>query len=728
MAKKRREKKGKGKTMLSLDIGSDVPAPAPVEEPVEEERGETLDERVKSSIRANLSHTNRSIGSSLGRSLGQSLESRHRLREDSDSDSLGDDGMDGAFDDYEYSKGRVFAVGRPTPQVSKRPSPVGSQPVSRAGSRKPSPSGSTANSPMASPRVGAKRFPTSGGTGGVVGSLAACKKWLVKSREKAEKAALESCTQHISGSAVSVMVVGHVDSGKSTLLGHLLVSLGLVDQREHHKHKQESANMGKASFSYAWALDSGKRERTSGVTIDVAVRAVPVPSTIVGGDHDLPLIVMDCPGHRDYVSNVITACGVPDCGVLVVSGAVNEMETGLFKGGQTVEHAQLLRAVSTRAVIVAVNKLDTLPADKQRDRFIEVVKAVGPLLQKRLRLRKVAFVPVSGLAGTNLISSTGEDPTSVFPWWDMRDAELAKLTFTPKECTERAEAAAKSLKTAVAAGTVGSTVTGTVMGPTLVQSMLPVYRSKQGASSEARAKQPPRLVVLGGGVVAQGSDQMMATGCPHGAFASVYVDRGHLVRNAPLLLSPSNLLVTAKDFRPMAGRRKGGYFYRAGEYVDVWLEAAPHQLPSASATSPDAQDIADACVPGAVLDFGGLPVPTRDPWVCPIVDRIKCRIRTSDMERALIVGDSVDVYIGVCSIGATLNRINKVFDRTGAIEKRRPTSLGSNRDALVDLVLSTHAMCSLYASGSRVLGRVVVRLAGKTVAVGVVEKVQEVMK
>eukprot|EP00064_Thunnus_orientalis_P010637 superscaffoldBa00001461_g10663 len=169
---------------------------------------------------------------------------------------------------------------------------------------------------------------------------------------------------------LNLVVIGHVDAGKSTLMGHLLYLLGNVNKRTMHKYEQESKKAGKASFAYAWVLDETGEERDRGVTMDVGMTKFETNTKVV--------TLMDAPGHRDFIPNMITGAAQADVAVLVVDASRGEFEAGFEAGGQTREHALLVRSLGVIQLAVAVNKMD-----QESDVF---------------------YIPTSGLSGENLIT------------------------------------------------------------------------------------------------------------------------------------------------------------------------------------------------------------------------------------------------------------------------------------------------------------------------------------
>ncbi|KKY33373.1 putative elongation factor tu gtp binding domain-containing protein [Diaporthe ampelina] len=200
--------------------------------------------------------------------------------------------------------------------------------------------------------------------------------------------------------SASFVVVGHVDSGKSTMTGRLLLDLGEVDQRTIDKYRKEAEKEGKSSFALAWVLDTRTEERSRGVTIDIATKNFETESTL--------FTIVDSPGHKDYVPNMIAGASQADFAVLVVDAAKGAFEAGLK--GQTREHALLLRSMGVFRLIVAVNKLDT--SQWSQDRFDEIKDQImGSLKALKFPDKNISFVPVSGLNGDNVVKRS-QDPAA----------------------------------------------------------------------------------------------------------------------------------------------------------------------------------------------------------------------------------------------------------------------------------------------------------------------------
>ncbi|KAL2914772.1 hypothetical protein HK105_205703 [Polyrhizophydium stewartii] len=204
-------------------------------------------------------------------------------------------------------------------------------------------------------------------------------------------------------SRINLVVVGHVDAGKSTMMGHLLVILGEVSERTIKKYERDAEKMKKGSFAFAWVLDETEDERSRGVTIDVAVSKFETPK------HSFTLL--DAPGHRDFIPNMISGASQADVAILVVDSIQGEFEAGFDNGGQTREHAILLRSLGVSQLIVAINKLDAMSWSKQRFEDVQA-KLLSFLIQVGFKKQRVTFVPCSGFTGENLMERKVKELTA----------------------------------------------------------------------------------------------------------------------------------------------------------------------------------------------------------------------------------------------------------------------------------------------------------------------------
>jgi len=204
---------------------------------------------------------------------------------------------------------------------------------------------------------------------------------------------------------INIVVVGHVDAGKSTTTGHLIYKCGGIDKRTIEKFEKEAKEIGKASFKYAWVLDKLKAERERGITIDIALWKFETSKYY--------FTIIDAPGHRDFIKNMITGTSQADCAVLVVAAGQGEFEAGIAKTGQTREHALLAYTLGVKQMICVVNKMDDKSVSYSETRFNEIKTEVSSFIKKiGYNPEKVPFVPISGWNGDNML-----DRSPNLPWY-----------------------------------------------------------------------------------------------------------------------------------------------------------------------------------------------------------------------------------------------------------------------------------------------------------------------
>tara|TARA_B100001146_G_scaffold150861_1_gene132628 strand:- start:1089 stop:2387 length:1299 start_codon:yes stop_codon:yes gene_type:complete len=219
---------------------------------------------------------------------------------------------------------------------------------------------------------------------------------------------------------LNMIVTGHIDNGKSTTMGHFLMDLGVVDERTIAQHAKESEETGKGdTFKYAWVMDNIKDERARGITIDLAFKKFETPKYF--------FTLIDAPGHRDFVKNMITGASEADCAILVLSAKEGETDSAVAPGGQAREHAFLLKTLGVSQIILAINKMDD---SKFSEDAYKIAKEKGEKLVKSVgyKIENVPAIPVSGWTGENLVKKSEN-----MPWYKGKTLLEAFDDFTVPE-------------------------------------------------------------------------------------------------------------------------------------------------------------------------------------------------------------------------------------------------------------------------------------------------------
>ena len=198
---------------------------------------------------------------------------------------------------------------------------------------------------------------------------------------------------------INLVVIGHVDSGKSTSTGHLIYKCGGIDKRTIEKFEKEAAESGKGSFKYAWVMDKLKAERERGITIDIALWKFETAKSV--------FTIIDAPGHRDFIKNMITGTSQADVAILIIASGVGEFEAGISKEGQTREHALLAFTMGVKQMVVCINKMDDKSVNWGQARYEEIKKEVSDYLKKiGYNPDKIPFIPLSGWTGDNMLEKS----------------------------------------------------------------------------------------------------------------------------------------------------------------------------------------------------------------------------------------------------------------------------------------------------------------------------------
>ena len=202
---------------------------------------------------------------------------------------------------------------------------------------------------------------------------------------------------------INIVVIGHVDAGKSTTTGHLIYKCGGIDKRTIEKFEKEATEQGKGSFKYAWVMDKLKSERDRGITIDISLWQFETPK--------YHFTIIDAPGHRDFIKNMITGTSQADCALLMIASPPGEFEAGISQEGQTREHALLAFTLGVKQMIVCINKMDEKTVNFSEERYNEIKDETTKFLQKvgykvTDKDNAIPFIPISGFNGDNMLEKS----------------------------------------------------------------------------------------------------------------------------------------------------------------------------------------------------------------------------------------------------------------------------------------------------------------------------------
>ncbi|KAK2198457.1 bifunctional Tr-type G domain [Babesia duncani] len=224
---------------------------------------------------------------------------------------------------------------------------------------------------------------------------------------------------------LNIVFIGHIDAGKSTACGNILYLSGYVDERTIEKYEREAKELNRESWFLAFIMDTIEEERQKGKTVEVGQADIQTPNRRI--------TILDCPGHRNYVPNMIAGATQADCGVLILSARKGEFETGFERGGQTREHALLAKTLGVRFLIVAVNKMDDHTCNWNQERYESIIKRLKPFLKSCgfVEGKSLAFVPISGLLGQNLKEHVSDKSYTHYnanaSWYDLKQPTLFQL-------------------------------------------------------------------------------------------------------------------------------------------------------------------------------------------------------------------------------------------------------------------------------------------------------------
>jgi peptide chain release factor subunit 3 len=221
---------------------------------------------------------------------------------------------------------------------------------------------------------------------------------------------------------LNLVFIGHVDAGKSTLSGNILYLTDNIDKRTIERYQREAIELNRESWFLAFIMDTDPNERSKGKTVEVGKAFF---------ETDVKrYTILDAPGHKNYVPNMIQGASQADVGILVISARKGEFEAGFDRGGQSREHAMLAKTLGVSYLVVAINKMDEPTVKWSKERYDECVSKLRPFLKSCgfIIKREVKFIPISGLNGANVMTEVDSSECS---WWNKSHTSGENNTSSP---------------------------------------------------------------------------------------------------------------------------------------------------------------------------------------------------------------------------------------------------------------------------------------------------------
>lgn len=409
---------------------------------------------------------------------------------------------------------------------------------------------------------------------------------------------------------INVVFIGHVDHGKSTMSGAILLACGMVNARDVEKLQKDAEAAGRDSWWKAFLLDTNPEERAKGKTQETARSHFQTANKMY--------TILDAPGHKAFVPSMISGAAQADVAVLVISARTGEFEDGFVKGGQTKEHTMLVRTLGVSHIVVAVNKMDDKTVEWSQSRFDSIQRELNDFLRKAgFKKEQVSFVPLSALTGSGLLERV--DP-AVCPWY-------------------KGEGGAPLCKRPIRRGRLSSHSSSA-----LLETLDAVSRSR-----DEDPTLPLRIPLL---------DRYKEAGK---VFAMGKVDGGRVKVGDVLVAHPGGHECTVGGLESEFGPLKEA---RPGDNVTLWLKVvlphpAPHPL-TPSLTCPRSQGIDDN------LFHTGYVLCKKGQRQCPVVKRFQAQILVNALpeSRPIITsGYQCVMHVHTCTVEVTIDKIVNVLDK-----------------------------------------------------------------
>jgi len=442
-----------------------------------------------------------------------------------------------------------------------------------------------------------------------------------------------------------------------------------------HKFKKESAEIGKGSFAYAWVLDEHEEERSRGVTIDVGIRFFETTNT------HKRITILDSPGHKDFIPNMITGAAQADAALLVIDALPGAFEAGMK--GQTREHLILVRSCGVKHLIVAINKMDAINWSKAR--YDEIVTSMTTTLKQigfnvNAAQQDVIMVPLSGFTGENLTKPIVDSKHALVTNWKEQNQQ------TPKSLMEAIETMYEKFhkelqESLFNTGNSNNNSNNSIGG--------------NNTTSSGNNLQHVRMTI---------SD--VYKNIQTGLTIAGKLESGIIKSNDKLLVMPLNEQIQVKS---LMKHKEATKVVCMGDNIEL-----------CNVQGVNINDIDKKLVIGQVLCSVQSPI--------PITNRCYARIITFDtMDIPILKGAQVSLHIQHSQVSATITKLNALLNKSLEVAKKKPKLITKNSSALVEVTCDS-LICVETFENCRPFGRFMLREQGKTIATGIITEIKKVKK
>lgn len=512
--------------------------------------------------------------------------------------------------------------------------------------------------------------------GGAAGSTSAAARRADKPAPKRYKDALAAAAgDEPARKNLNVVFIGHVDAGKSTISGHLMFDIGNIDPRLLEKFEMQAKQLNRESWKYAFAMDTSEEEREKGKTVECARASFLTPS-------DRRITILDAPGHKGYVHNMISGTAQADVAILIVSARKGEFETGFVRGGQTSEHALISYVCGIKQIVCVVNKMDDPTVGYDRGRYDHIVAEMTRYLTESVGYarKNIYFLPASGYTGENLICSDAERGRALRT--KAIDEETGAVVEVPVKCTP--------LDARLAAWY--SAANGYECC-TLVELLERIRLPKRDTRNYLRA--------CVSGKYRDG-----------GSYVICKLEVGRLRTGEVATVMPGEKTFEVQGIEDELGVPQS--LARAGDNVRLRVKDDAYT----------AFDVGSVICPSHLDRANGLDLTRDDDYLVAVTDTFVIKLIVVDHPNVVTKGFACVLHLNLEQMGCTVDRLLAILDpKTGKVCERAPAFVKPGQQCLCQ-VRTSKPICVSEFNSLEALGRVLLRHESLTIGIGLVVKLR----